>query len=337
VERRLGQHGLVILSDLHLGEERGLLSNPTLAGALSRELAGLQEARAWPELRVVLLGDVFDLWISDLGHAMRAARPFLTALARLGAKVDYVVGNHDHHVILLLEELAFAKSVQEGSLHPPRYTVELRFEGTFLDALAPTLDLKVLYPHLQVLADDGRRAFLTHGHYLDAYMYFGLPLYLPKLVGLLVRGRLSEKKFEQALTAQYELLYATSAIDDVRKLETRVYSAVEAFLQLSRGRMLWSPRDRRSMLRGLSLQGQVPYVRRFLVDRGETFPGLFVFGHTHRAGLTGFSVRGQQVVLANSGTWRGKLDGKAGTYLVLEDAEVELHKLGEGCQHRQPW
>lgn len=337
MERELGPGGLVVLSDLHLGEERALLGNPALAGELARELAEIARDRSWPELRVVILGDFLDLWIADLGHAVRAARPFLGALAREGADIKYVVGNHDHHVILLLEELAFAQSVQAGELHPPRYTVQLSYRDTFLDSLAPGLRIEVLYPHLQLRTTGGKHALLTHGHYLDAYMYFGLPLYLPKLVGLFVRGRLSEKKFEQALTAQYELLYSTSAIDDVRKLETRTWSAVEALLQLARGRMLWSPRERRSMLRGLSLDGQVPYVRRFLLDHGGSLPEAFVFGHTHRPGILTFPLRGEDVVLVNTGTWRGSLSVRAGTYAVLEEDNITLHKVGEGVVHTSSW
>jgi hypothetical protein len=155
-------------------------------------------------------------------------------------------------------------------------------------------------------------------------------------MGLFVRGRLSEKKFEQALTAQYELLYSTSAIDDVRKLETRAWSAMEALMQLARGRMLWSPRERRSMLRGLSLEGQIPYVRRFLIDRGESLPNLFAFGHTHRPGITHFAARGREISLVNTGTWRGN-SVRAGTYAVLEDGVVELHRFGEGVIQRTGW
>lgn len=91
----------VFLSDLHLTslEERN-------GQTLLRFLTSLQSAAKPPA--IFLLGDIFDLWVSDHEVFVERYRPLLDALKTLvdrGAKIVYFEGNHDMHLARYWEKV----------------------------------------------------------------------------------------------------------------------------------------------------------------------------------------------------------------------------------------
>lgn len=56
---------------------------------------------------VVLLGDIFDLWRVRPEKAIRDSVHFLKSLYDMDLKIRYVVGNHDHHLVVLNQEDEF--------------------------------------------------------------------------------------------------------------------------------------------------------------------------------------------------------------------------------------
>jgi UDP-2,3-diacylglucosamine pyrophosphatase LpxH len=133
----------IILSDTHLGTERadpdGLRTFLTSLGPRASRL------------RLILNRDIVDLWRATDEEAARASSGVFAALGDLmddGAVVDWVIGNHDHH---LLRSLDGEGSPVLGSL--PR---GVRFH----------------HPHRR-LVQRGRVFLITHG---DIYDFLYLPL-----------------------------------------------------------------------------------------------------------------------------------------------------------------
>ncbi|MBX3039532.1 MAG: UDP-2,3-diacylglucosamine diphosphatase [Bdellovibrionaceae bacterium] len=91
----------VFLSDLHLKslEERN-------GKTLLRFLASLEERPETPPM-IFLLGDIFDLWISDHRVFLDRYEPLLSSLKRLverGSRIVYFEGNHDMHLAVYWEK-----------------------------------------------------------------------------------------------------------------------------------------------------------------------------------------------------------------------------------------
>jgi len=126
-----GRLKTVIISDCHFGYDN------FNAPEFERFLTYLEDSR--DANRIVLLGDVLDLWRSDPVDALVLSSPYLERIRRLNVKVDYVVGNHDYHSWVSQE----AKGMTEKFLW-----------------------MNIHYPYL-IIED----MFLTHGDYFDIYKY----------------------------------------------------------------------------------------------------------------------------------------------------------------------
>lgn len=104
-----GRKGAVFLSDLHLktSDERN-------GQILLRFLVSLETQERPPD--VFLLGDIFDLWVSDHAVFVRRFEPILSSLRRLrekGSAIVYFEGNHDMHLARYWENV-LAADVRTG-------------------------------------------------------------------------------------------------------------------------------------------------------------------------------------------------------------------------------
>jgi len=79
----------IVFSDLHLGYEG---FNKT---QFDQFLRYLQNDSAPSKL--LILGDIFDLWRADPIDSLSYAWRYTEALKNLGAETHYVIGNHDYH------------------------------------------------------------------------------------------------------------------------------------------------------------------------------------------------------------------------------------------------
>jgi len=122
----------VIISDCHFGYER--FNNLEF----ERFLDQLQ--REGDVARLVLLGDIFDLWRADPVNSISFAYGYLERLQKLGVETHYVVGNHDYHNWIS----CLALDLRENFLW-----------------------MKVHYPHLVLDGD----IFLVHGDYFDIHRF----------------------------------------------------------------------------------------------------------------------------------------------------------------------
>ncbi len=84
--------GIALLADAHIGGPGGG------AGPLVKELDGLYDAGC---RRLIILGDLFQIWVADPRYETPDVREVLAALGRLrsrGARIDYIEGNRDFFV-----------------------------------------------------------------------------------------------------------------------------------------------------------------------------------------------------------------------------------------------
>ncbi|GAB4279447.1 MAG: hypothetical protein Kow0056_12600 [Coriobacteriia bacterium] len=133
----------VIMSDTHLGTTR---SDSRAVNSFLRSL----EAEA-SRLRLILAGDIVDLWRADDTEVVASCPEFFDAvrgLADSGAIIDWVIGNHDHHLLRALQG--------DGSPVLDALPRSIRFHRPF-----------------RRLVHHGRVFVITHG---DVYDFFWLPL-----------------------------------------------------------------------------------------------------------------------------------------------------------------
>ena len=111
---------VVILSDLHLGEEESILhtsdgpnNNLRHLGAMLTRLGKINE--------LILLGDFMDFSLASSRKAYDNARNFMSIVCSAGniGKIVYVPGNHDHHVwVQLVEAEQIVKRIAGARLPP---------------------------------------------------------------------------------------------------------------------------------------------------------------------------------------------------------------------------
>jgi hypothetical protein len=124
----------------------------------------------------------------------------------------------------------------------------------------------------------------------------------------------------------FELLTSTAVVPEIRQMEYRAYR----FLRLLARLLRFHTGAGRSPRRYTAVGENVPEAAELLSGLLPGYlPDVFVFGHTHRAGLERVWVGGRRLLLANTGCWLEEEDGNSpGTYLVLDGA-VRLRRLSD--------
>jgi len=150
----------VVLSDLHLGSSGriDLLRGPEFREPLWAALEGADE--------VVLLGDAVELRDLPLAAAIETARPFFDELADVigDARLVFVPGNHDHH---LLDEWLERRRLDGAA--PLELEQRIEVAGGPLAELVggmPRTQIELAYPGLWLRPG----VYATHGHYLDRHL-----------------------------------------------------------------------------------------------------------------------------------------------------------------------
>jgi hypothetical protein len=170
------------VSDLHLGEPKGLLFNSgeVDGDAIKVTVDKIAElSRADGDFddgieELILVGDILELSEAEDETTYENARAFFGAL--LGKvnidKIVYVPGNHDHHMwIHLLKE--YGESVQSN--HRPFISSPNGFVKTCISEAYPAAQVEVHYPYYLIQTDKSCY-FFDHGHLfsktLQIYLWF---------------------------------------------------------------------------------------------------------------------------------------------------------------------
>ncbi len=326
---------VVVLSDTHFGEPGALLAEPRVVEALLEELEGLGEVDL-----LVLLGDIWDLWRTGLREAHLAGAHFLRTLARRGGvrQIVLVPGNHDHHLAVTCTEevlyaglewhiLPFYRCETRGDCRvfepegggPPPFPLSchLSVDGLILHLVYPFLSLEV----------GGADVLLMHGHHLDFFsrsFWWAKTAWLARWVLGGSRG-VALSDIDRLNRPFFEMLTGTAVVPEIRRLEYGAYRMLRLLARLLR----FHAGKGRSPRRYTTVGENAHEAARLLSGLLPGYlPDVFVFGHTHRAGLDRLQVGGRALLLANAGCWLEEESGSPCTYLVLDEA-VRLRRLSD--------
>ena len=311
----------VVISDTHFGEAGALLIDPLFMQRLTDELA-----LDGPVSQVILLGDVWDLWRSDLSSAMQASRPFFSALSGLPGlrSLVLVFGNHDYHLYFnLAESRALREAGRQGRV-PARLDPFLKEDaGPLKEVLGVPehVEFTVEYP-FHLLKWQGRVVMLTHGHQVDFFarrFWWAKTSWLARSAIKRVSG-VSSSDLELYNAPFFEALYLFGRVPEFSDRTSRWYRYMQ----------------RAARLLGISTPGRASYRRFTSVDENtreitamltDLYPGhlpdVFIFGHTHRAGSGRIEVGdGHRLEVYNTGSWLEEDGATPATWLEL-DGEIK--------------
>ncbi|HAW50306.1 TPA: hypothetical protein DCX16_05100 [bacterium] len=159
---------IVVVSDLHLGEEYSSLKDKMILNEFVNELRGLG-----PIDQFVLIGDILDLSMASFHEAVVDGKILFEALSNIDIKeIVYVPGNHDHHIwVLEVEYRDIVQTIKNGNDPPssPDYIRELKGNDSFISWIFPSSmrdRLTVKYPNHKAEIKE-KNYFFHHGHYLS--------------------------------------------------------------------------------------------------------------------------------------------------------------------------
>ena len=299
----------VIISDTHFGLGSSTLSDPAKVDQLMREISefgnGCDE--------VVLLGDIFDFWRVRPENAVRDSLYFLKRLSQEDLKIRYVVGNHDHHLVVQKQEGEFMERTARGDLFPV-YIPSLRWRQTING-----LNIDMLYPTYRVSCCH-RTVLFTHGHHLDGIQTFTMQLVesLRRLSG----EELLPADLEMMMTYAYESIYRSACIGEMVSFEDRIWKASNLLHRFTYGVIRKQRFD--------SVEGQYDAILKFLRDQNQGMVDCFIYGDTHRSGI--YQRKGGPLAV-NAGCFtreQGKGSGieTPNTYIFLNEEGLALRQLG---------
>ena len=239
--------GTAILSDLHLGAYNSddLLAYRPVLDRLRSTLNELELER------IVLIGDVFDLHLSTVEHALKRAAPFFTMLGEVlresaaDPELIYVPGNHDHHPAVKLFERYTDTCITEGEWeHDEKGPRSFRFEQPtqvttsagdsryepYASYLKTTVghgvDISLCYPVLKI-----GTTHLTHGHYTDNHMNgLGEQAYTALRSYIAFEDEPSEwsvRAYEDASVPFDEFLYRLAQTKDGAANEAKIWAHIQ--------------------------------------------------------------------------------------------------------------
>ncbi|MEW6680741.1 MAG: metallophosphoesterase, partial [bacterium] len=155
---------IVVVSDLHLGDERGSLREKSITSSFVEEIKDVKT--------IILLGDIFDLSMASLSESVKCARVFFEELKNLELdEIVYLPGNHDHHLLVLETEYKdIIQTMLNGGIPKlPDYIREFRGKESFISGILPDSlkdKLVVKYPNHKIKIENKTYLF-HHGHYLS--------------------------------------------------------------------------------------------------------------------------------------------------------------------------
>jgi UDP-2,3-diacylglucosamine pyrophosphatase LpxH len=332
-----------VISDTHFGETGALLADPENIERLMEELA-----RGVPLGQVILLGDIWDLWRTDLATAIRAGRPFFEALSSLPGlrSLVLVFGNHDYHLYFNLAESRALREAGEageagetgeasgksgGVIEIPGLSPLLEEDaGPLRDILGVPahIEFTVKYP-FHMLEWLGRTVMLTHGHQVDFFarrFWWARTAWLARSALKRVSG-VSASDLELYNAPFFEALYLFGRVPEFSERVSGWYR----YLQ------------RAARLMGISTPGRASYRRFTTIDDNSReiaamldslypghLPDVFIFGHTHRAGSGRIQAGLHPLEVYNAGSWLEEDSATPATWLEL-DKEIKGLSLRPQC------
>ncbi len=318
---------VVIISDTHFGDGDDLM---TKALEVDRWLETITE-RGAPD-KIVLLGDIFDLWKSTLSDSLRAAKYFFEQLSLLPdlQEIVLVPGNHDHDIFMRSYRRKLEEKVKGGDISPASFEPLITYRRSFLSGILhpeSKVPLTIEYPfHLVRLK--GKEILMSHGHHLDFFASsFGCfkSFWLSRRILRRRQQRPTLKEIELANLPFCGVLSLTPLVPEIVTSEYRFYRIIRLFSALMR-----KPARRKSRLRDALIKDQYDEISQLITLFKHPQPYCFIFGHTHRTGMGKLPEKG--VIVVNSGSWveQESKDVPVRTWVEIERDIKLLAITGEG-------
>ncbi len=299
----------VVISDTHFGLDTSTLNNPRKVDQLMQEISDYEIACD----EVLLLGDIFDFWRVRPEKAVRDARYFLKCLSDMNLKIRYVIGNHDHHLVVQNQEGEFMERVARGDLYPV-YVPSLCWSQ-----IINGLNIEMLYPVYQ--ANFGNRTVLfAHGHHLGGIQ--ALSMQVVEKLRRLSGEELLPADLEMMMTYVYESIYRSAYIGEMANFEDRIWK-VSGLLQWFKAGIFRAQRFK-------PVERQYESILSFLRDQNLGNVDCFVYGDTHRAGI--YQRKGGPLAV-NAGSFtrdqgKGSFLETPDTYLIITEEGLVIRQLG---------
>ena len=299
----------LIISDTHFGLDSSTLKSPAKVDQLMQEISQFESDCD----EVVLLGDIFDFWRVRPENAVRCSIHLLKRLSLESLKIRYVVGNHDHHLVVQKQEAEFMERAARGDLSPV-YIPSLRWKRTFCG-----LDMEMHYPAYRARCCH-RTILFTHGHHLDGIQ--NVTLQLVEKLRRLSGEELLPADLEMMMTYAYEGLYRSACIGEMVSFENSVWKASSLLQRFNAGVF--------SNQRQASVEGQYEAILKFIRERNLGKIDGFIYGDTHRAGI--FQRKGGPLAV-NTGCFTREPGNRScletpDTYLLLDEGGLAIRELG---------
>jgi hypothetical protein len=328
----LGDIVEAVISDLHIGNSNSVFSSPDCTRTVNQFTQELKEIG--PVEKVILLGDIFDFWDAELFDVIRESSSFFEKISNITKEIIYIPGNHDHHSLILCEEMENIRKLEERTdLHQYPFQDILKYEypkrknsgckeAGFLKGLIPALKdthIQLFYPEY-TCKWKGKEILFRHGHYLDSGLFKLMP-WIFEQVGGKIR---SEKDFEIVNTPLYEHFYRCGKIREISRFYRKLYNIYKCTEKVYKRKY---HRDINSRKRDIQT-----FFTRF--RRGNGYPDVFIFAHTHVAGTgvvqcadTGTP---SPVKCFNSGSWTKEAHIQhVNTYITIGDT-IDVREVGKG-------
>jgi predicted phosphodiesterase len=326
-----------VVSDVHFGSPASTLTQADTLSSFLQEMNTLGRID-----EIVLLGDMFEFWTTTPDIAMEAAKHFLGELSRLGARIVYVIGNHDHHAFISCLESKFLDGVAEGQIRPMDYSPESDFDQRFLRGLMKG-NYRVIYARYWKEIE-GKSFLFMHGHHLDPVQvtvprtekiirtilgWLGSGDRKPREVRKFAWDWSEVEDVEKELADSYEAIYRKATMGEFVTLEKGIWKIVSGFGFIFPGLGYETGRF-------VPVQNQYSDILK-LVESLRKKVNCFVYGHTHAAGAYGKN----GLYAVNSGCWLKEPDPnqwdnlrsrvveeRPNTYITIDD-KITLKQLGQ--------
>lgn len=326
----------LIFSDLHFGDRQCSFRREEVTNSLRQFLRGLG-----PVKELILAGDILDANISSLTRAIEGTKGQMGFRAWLNflfegndlkvEKIIYLPGNHDYIIWNILStDRAFVQPLSTGGRPTKLPLMSGEFSDAFIRGVAPEAirnSFVVKYPDHEFLVAQ-RQVLVTHGHYLDEHQT--LFKNLDELIS--AQGGDVAKAIRKFFigTAQYQTVAnSISYLKGHREFVYKTYKTLSSLLDKINiiGRLRNQPISK-AMLRAIEM---------YLFYFSKKQPDVFIFGHTHEAGLASTKVlesRGgtrlldKVVEVWNIGSFlENSGENRAGSFILIDDEAPENEKI----------
>jgi len=299
----------LIISDTHFGQDSSTLKSPAKVDQLLREIWEYEDGCD----DVVLLGDILDFWRVRPENAVKDAIPFLKRISLENLKMRYIVGNHDHHLVVQKQEAEFIERAARGDMFPV-YIPTMHWRRTFCG-----IDIEMLYPTYRTRCCQ-RSILFTHGHHLDGIQNYTLQL-VEKLRRLSGEELLPVDQ-EMMMTYAYEGLYRSACIGEMVSFENSIWKASGLLQRINSGVF--------SNQHSASVEGQYEAILNFIRERNLGRIDCFIYGDTHRPGI--FQRNGGPLAVNAGSFTREKGNGSCletpDTYMFMDEKGLAIRQLG---------